>query len=555
MKIDLRDWKEFELKKLFKIRRLVKVSSEDGGYVKDHEIISDDGSYPYIAAVSVLNGIKGYTNIKPNNKGNCITFSTTTDSATTVFYQPVDFVGRQQMVGLYGIKDNEMSIKKAMFLIPIIKRNLAHFNYDNKLTYEDVESLKILLPAKYNEEKKKYEPDWEFIEKYIEELERENKNKSEVLESVSNLNSEEHTKKKYEKMNISKWREFEIGDIFETEGNKRVPTGSYVKKETLYLNPGETPRITVKGTDNGIDGYYSELIEDPGYRIYENFISVTFLGDCFYHKGKASLDMKVHCLKPLGVILNEYLGLFLTTTIKKELSIFNYGDQINSEDLKNIKIKLPSKEDKPDWEHMEAYVRDLQEINRNKLELLESGIYLDADKSGGGGYNRLDITDWHEFRLPQIFSEIKRGTRLKSGDRTLGKTLLITAGEVNNGLSCYIEKNDTLFTGRCLTIDMFGNTFYRDYDFYADDNIIVFKNDKINESQMLFLASVISKVTKIYSYKEQFRLNSVNKAKILLPAIYNEEKDEYEPDWEYMENYIEERKRVIEEKLRSLEYE
>lgn len=366
IKINLENWHEFELKKLFKIKRLIKVSSKGGGYVKDHEIISDDGSYPYVAAVSVLNGVKGYTNIEPNNKGNCITFSTTTDSATTVFYQPVDFVGRQQMVGLYGKKDNQMNIRKAMFLIPIIRRNLAHFNYDNKLTYEDVVSLKILLPAIYNEEKDNFEPDWEY---------------------------------------------------------------------------------------------------------------------------------------------------------------------------------------------MEEYVRNLQEINRNKLELLENSISLDTDKSGGGGYNRLDITDWHEFRLPQIFSEIKRGTRLKSGDRTLGKTPLITAGEVNNGLSCYIEKNDTLFTGRCLTIDMFGNTFYRDYDFYADDNIIVFKNDKINESQMLFLASVISKVTKIYSYKEQFRLNSVNKAKILLPAIYNEEKDEYEPDWEYMENYIEERKRVIEEKLRSLEYE
>lgn len=373
MKIDLKDWKEFELKKLFKIKRLIKVSSKDGGYVKDHEIISDDGSYPYIAAVSVLNGIKGYTNIKPNNKGNCITFSTTTDSATTVFYQPVDFVGRQQMVGLYGTKDNQMNIRKAMFLIPIIRKNLAHFNYDNKLTYEDVESLKILLPAKYNKEKKKYEPDWEY---------------------------------------------------------------------------------------------------------------------------------------------------------------------------------------------METYVRDLQEINRNKLELLEDRISLDNNKSGGG-YNQLDITDWHEFKVKELFhirpTKHHNLTNAELFDED-GTTIVVVNSSYDNGvggktLLKATEKAPMITFSDTTNAD---SIFLQTEDFAGYSHIQCLNplkyEEKWNETTLMFFLTVFRAKAKTmnYDYSNKFTRESSNNLIVPLPAIYNEDKDEYEPDWEYMENYIEERKRIIEEKLRSL---
>lgn len=188
-------------------------------------------------------------------------------------------------------------------------------------------------------------------------------------------------------INIDDWKEFEVGELFETEGKKRVPTGAYVAKNVLYANPGDVPRITVKGVDNGVDGYYSENIKDTNYRIYENFISVTFLGDCFYQKDKASLDMKVHCLKPSKITLNESIALFLITIIKKEISNYNYGDQLSSEWLKSIKIKLPAiykideDEYEPDWNFIEGFVKELKEENERKLAVLKT---LFNHGNGGG---------------------------------------------------------------------------------------------------------------------------------------------------------------------------
>ncbi len=59
--------------------------------MSDTDVISEDGKYPYICAISTKNGVKGYSNI---------TLSTTADSSATVFYQPFPFIGRQQIAGI-----------------------------------------------------------------------------------------------------------------------------------------------------------------------------------------------------------------------------------------------------------------------------------------------------------------------------------------------------------------------------------------------------------------------------------------------------------------------
>lgn len=85
------------------------------------------------------------------------------------------------------------------------------------------------------------------------------------------------------KIDITKWKDFRISDLFETEkvGNKlQVPTGANIEKKYLSEN-GSIPRITVTGFNNGVSGYFDCIIDTPNYRVYENFISVSFLGTVF----------------------------------------------------------------------------------------------------------------------------------------------------------------------------------------------------------------------------------------------------------------------------------
>ena len=167
------------------------------------------------------------------------------------------------------------------------------------------------------------------------------------------------------KIDTTNWDNFKIKDIFETEINKnkiQVPTGANVKR--TELKDGNEARITVSGINNGIIGYYSS--ESENYRLYENFISVSFLSTVFYHPYKASLDMKVHCLKPKNIELNKYTGLFLVSVIRKSLLNYSYSDQISSSLLPELSIKLPyiineSGKKMPDFEYMENYIKELSE--------------------------------------------------------------------------------------------------------------------------------------------------------------------------------------------------
>ena len=167
------------------------------------------------------------------------------------------------------------------------------------------------------------------------------------------------------------WKEFNIGDLFQTEKigkSLQVPTGAWIN--TLNLSEGTIPRITVSNFNNGIVGYYSDF-EDSDYRIYENFISVSFLGTVFYQPGKASLDMKVHCLKPLNVALNYKIACFLVTMIKSSIDNFVYQDQLSATVLPNVKIKLPSKSDKsPDWDYMDSFMAEVMKESKACLENL-----------------------------------------------------------------------------------------------------------------------------------------------------------------------------------------
>jgi hypothetical protein len=161
-------------------------------------------------------------------------------------------------------------------------------------------------------------------------------------------------------VDTSNWKEFRVGDLFVTEKNgKQVPTGASIPKLELKEN-GSTPRISVTGINNGILGYFDYVGANANnYRVCQNFISVSFLGTVFYQKGSASLDMKVHCLKPLDIELNEYTGSFLVAAIKASLKNYAYSDQLSSTVLPNVNIKLPvSASGAPNWEYMENYMRE-----------------------------------------------------------------------------------------------------------------------------------------------------------------------------------------------------
>ena len=140
---------------------------------------------------------------------------------------------------------------------------------------------------------------------------------------------------------------------------------------------------------------------------------------------------------------------------------------------------------------------------------------------------------WKKVSFYDLFGEPVRGTRLTSSDRAKGEIPLITAGKINEGLNEQIEPNQkmTLYSN-CLTIDMFGNCFYHDYDFYADDNILILKNINFTKNTYLFIKTIIDQSKYKYSYGRQYRQKDYYKDYVYLPY------DKGVIDYSYIDKYI-----------------
>lgn len=329
--------------------------------------------------------------------------------------------------------------------------------------------------------------------------------------------------------NDIKWKIFKIGDIFETIENQ-VPTGAYINKSDL--KSGLIPRITVRDTNNGIDSYCES--SNPNFRVYENFISVSFLGSVFYHPYKASLDMKVHALILKEHTLNKNLAEYFKVIIRANTYNFSYGNQLSSKDLAKLRIILPINDDEtPNYQYME---NSIAEILDHKLDLVKKYCNTNILNIEYKQIHKLSEKNWKEFDINRIFSIVERGKRLKKSNHKAGNIPYVSSTMMNNGVDNFISNKEGKRFNNCITIANSGSvgaSFYHQYEFIGSDHITSLKNDKFNKYIYLFLTTVVSRIGDKYSFNREINDFRISKEKILLPV----DKDN-NPDYEYMEQYI-----------------
>lgn len=274
----------------------------------------------------------------------------TVDMFGNVFYHDETCAGDDN---IYAFLNSKLSRTAKLFVASSIASvTQSKYSYQQQFRQGDANKLSVYLPATPDGA-----PDWAYMESYMANLE------TKVADSLTLLQAAKDAEKK--KVDTREWGEFRVGELFKTQmkGKKiQVPTGANVPMQDM-IKDGSTPRITVTGVNNGVFGLYDYCGKNSTeYRVFRNFISVSFLGTVFYQEGEATLDMKVHCLQPNHITLNKYTGNFLVSAIKASLRKSSYSDQISSTILPEMTIMLPKdKTGQPDWAYMEEYMRKVEE--------------------------------------------------------------------------------------------------------------------------------------------------------------------------------------------------
>lgn len=348
-KLSIDHWGEFKVSDWFDIRPS-KYTKENGKVLKNAELF-DGGNNPVIVNSNTNNGIGGYTSKPLTEQGNVITYSDTTDGASTIFYQDKPFVGYSHVKVI--LPKSKLSQATMIYLTSIIISAIKNQKYDfsYKLTTDKMLNTIIKLPIDA-----KGEPDWEYMDNQVRHL-----------ATLSDLTITSLNPAKLP-IFIGEWKEFSVNKVF------NVFTGAQVPRR--YLINGSQDRISVTNENNGVISKFdeNELLKSSNARILTNFVSINFFGYAFYHKNKASLEMKVHAIQRKDdVSFSENQGLYIASLLNSQYAgKYGYGNQLSSSKLKNKVIKLPvNLQGDPDWQYMDQYISWIKQYSKNKLTLIQ----------------------------------------------------------------------------------------------------------------------------------------------------------------------------------------
>lgn len=154
-----------------------------------------------------------------------------------------------------------------------------------------------------------------------------------------------------EKINLDNdsFKLFNLSDLFKIKGTE---TTSVLELEEY--GKGKYPYVSTQATNNGIEGFYDYCTEDGEVITFDSAV----IGYCAYQPLSFSASDHVEKLIPKFKI-NKYIALFLVAVLNQEQYRYNYGRKCSQIRMRKIKIKLPSKNGKPDFEFMEDYIKSL----------------------------------------------------------------------------------------------------------------------------------------------------------------------------------------------------
>ena len=196
--------------------------------------------------------------------------------------------------------------------------------------------------------------------------------------------------------------------------------------------------------------------------------------------------------------------------------------------FKNQLLNLPTQNNQIDFDFMESFIAELEAERIAELSayLKVSGLdnyeLSDEELKALRDYNS---NDFQEFEYQEIFENIVQGRRLKKDDQISGDIPFVMSGVTNTGIVNYISNPVASFPKNAITLDIFGNAFYRPYSFGAGDDTGVYWSEEKSYSReaMLFFTTAMEKsVYGKYDYGHKLRSSQSKKIKMMLPIRENE---------------------------------
>lgn len=333
-KIDVHEWHRFSLSELgfsnFHGQRLNKANRIEG-------------DKPFLTAGKENNGLTMYVGNDRPMYHNPITV----DMFGNCFYQPFDCAGDDNV---YFFVNNDISARCKMFISSSINvETTLIYAYVDQFRQSQADNLSVNLPVDTLGE-----PDWGYMDSYMAQV---------IQEAEQSLDAFESADGRTKGFDVTAWKEFIIGDLFEVVKGTRLTKAN--------MKSGEMRFIGSSAMNNGITAYVSN-----NERLHPaNTLTVCYngsIGETFYQDEPFWASDDVNVLYPKFDMTCE-VALFIAPILKRVSERYMYTDKWKKETMESDSIKLPvDVSGEPDWSYMRAYMAKVMQESEKVIEELSS---------------------------------------------------------------------------------------------------------------------------------------------------------------------------------------
>lgn len=347
VKTDTSRWKEFTLNEL--------------GFVNYHgerlnKASRIDGNIPFVTAGFDNRGIAQYI----GNERRTYHRAITVDMFGNCFFQPNDCAGDDNIY--FFVNDSITDASKLFISTCIHAKTSKEYAYVEQFRQTDADALSVTLPVT-----EFGEPDWAYMDEYMSAV---------MKESEASLESLRLADWKKTAVDISRWKEFAIGELFDklNLGIKNPQFNKALDVSEEQTDEFNLPLVNAKHGNNGIMFYgRKEDFETASMTIDIVQNGAIATGDVYAQPQETGVLWDAYLIKPKHEIESEYTLMFLAVVIERAIKErFSYDDKCVWDKASLLKVKLPvDSHGCPDWAYMDAYMQGVMQkselcINRLK---------------------------------------------------------------------------------------------------------------------------------------------------------------------------------------------
>ncbi|UUD36347.1 restriction endonuclease subunit S [Mycoplasmopsis citelli] len=222
---------------------------------------------------------------------------------------------------------------------------------------------------------------------------------------------------------------------------------------------------------------------------------------------------------------------------------YSWNNKSHWSKVKKEKILLPTIEGKIDYKFIDNFIKELEAQRIAKLEayltatgLKDFNLTKEEDLAIRRLLNDKSLSlNWEKYKIKDLFEGFNGNFDIQKKHINNKGIFVVSSGLTNNGIIGKTDVNAKVFNKNTITIDMFGNAFYRNFDYKMVTHARVFSMKTLFYMSIktgLFLSSSLKFLKEKFNYDYMCTWEKASNEEIILPT-----KNE-KIDFEFMETLI-----------------